>query len=67
MDLKKWSIGIFVTFIILFFMLAIIDRNWMTWVWQLSLPALLILQVYVILKAKKQSNKQFPEDLYDQD
>ena len=67
MDLKKWSIGIFITFIILFFLLAIIKSDVMTWIWQLSLPVLLILQVYVILKAKRESTKEFPEDLYDQD
>lgn len=67
MDLKKWSIGIFITFIILFFLLAIIKSDVMTWIWQLSLPVLLILQVYVILKAKRESSKKFPEDLYDQD
>jgi 4-hydroxybenzoate polyprenyltransferase len=67
MDLKKWSIGIFTTFIILFFLLGIFKSNTMTWIWQLSLPVLLILQVYVILKAKKESKKNFPEDHYDQD
>jgi c-di-AMP phosphodiesterase-like protein len=66
MDLKKWSIGIFVTFIVLFFALSIFKSNLMTWIWQLSLPVLLILQVYVVLKAKKQSDKEFPEDHYDQ-
>jgi len=67
MDLKKWSIGIFVTFIVLFFVLAIFKNDVTTWIWQLSLPALLILQVYVILNAKKESDKEFPEDFYDQD
>lgn len=67
MDLKKWSIGIFVTFILLFFLLAIFKNDVTTWIWQLALPALLILQVYVILKAKKESDKKFPDDLYDQE
>ncbi len=67
MDLKKWSIGIFTTFIILFVMLSIFDSIVMTWIWQLSLPVLLILQVYVILKARNQSDKEFPEDHYDQE
>jgi Ca2+/Na+ antiporter len=65
MDLKKWSIGIFTTFVILFFMLSIFKGDVMTWIWQLSLPVLLILQVYVILKARNQSEKEFPEDHYD--
>lgn len=66
MDVKKWSIGLFIVLMILFFMLAFFKNDVTTWIWQLVLPILVIIQVIVILKGPKESTKTFDEDMYDQ-
>ena len=65
-DVKKWSIIIFVLFLLLFFMLAFFKSDLTTWIWQLVLPVLVVAQVIVILKAPKESEKKFTDDWYDQ-
>ena len=51
----------------LFFMLAFFKSDLTTWIWQLTLPILVIAQVYVILKGGKQSEKKFGEEWYDKE
>lgn len=66
LNYKTWSIGLFVVFLLLFFLLAIFKSETTTWIWQLVLPILLVVQVFVILKAKDQSRKDFDKEWYDQ-
>ena len=66
MNVKKWSIIIFVLVMLMFLMLAFFKTDATTWIWQLVLPILVFAQVYVILKGKKESEKTFTDEWYDQ-
>lgn len=63
---KTWSILIFAIFLLLFFIMAIFKSETATWIWQLALPILLVIQVIVILKAREQSRKNFEDEFYDE-
>lgn len=62
MNFKSWSIIIFAIFLFLFFMLAFFKSDLTTWTWQLALPILLFIQVFVILKSKDKSDKKWDND-----
>lgn len=62
---KTWSIILFVLFIGLFFLLAFNKNTTTTWIWQLSLPLLLIIQIFVVLKARDETKKTFDDEWYD--
>lgn len=62
MNYKTWSIIIFAIFLLLFFILGFFKSDATVWMWQLGLPVLVIIQVFIILKAKEQSKKKFGED-----
>ena len=65
MNYKQWSIVLFAIFILLFLMLAFFKSDVTTWIWQLVLPVLVIIQVIVVLKARDESKKEFGDDWYD--
>ena len=50
---------------LLFFMLAFFRNDTTVWIWQLLLPVLVVVQVFVILRARDESKKEFKDDWYE--
>ena len=49
-------------------MLALFKSEVTTWIWQILLPILIIIQVVIVLKSKDQSDKKFDDgEWYDKD